>query len=165
MLLRDLLEVTKVKQATILKEQINFKELVNEALSRFENLPGFEKIKFNIQINESVPFLSDKKLIYSIIQNLIENPIKYADYSKPGNSINIDIITSGKGAELIIEDNGIGIPEEYLKKVFDMFFKVNESSNGTGLGLYIVKTTVEKLNGTVKIESTLGIGSKFIVKF
>jgi signal transduction histidine kinase len=78
--------------------------------------------------------------------------------------VNINILTYEKGVELIIEDNGIGIPEEYQKKVFEMFFKVNESSNGTGLGLYIVKTTVEKLNGTVRIESVPGIGSKFIIK-
>ena len=137
--------------------------MIHEAISRFENLPGFEKIKFNIDIDDTILFLSDKKLVFSIIQNLIENPIKYADFSKSSNFLNIKIVTSEKGAELIFEDNGIGITEEYQKKVFDMFYKINNGSNGTGLGLYIVKTTIEKLNGSVRMESTPGVGSVFYV--
>jgi signal transduction histidine kinase len=163
-LLRDLLEVTKVKQATIKPEKINFKELVNEAISRFENLPGYSKLKINVDLKEKGDFYSDKKLLYSIIQNLIENPIKYSDPTKEINTLDINITVSEKGADLIFKDNGIGIPTDYQKKIFDMFFKVNESSNGTGLGLYIVKTTVEKLKGTITIESITGQGSTFYVK-
>jgi signal transduction histidine kinase len=163
-LLRDLLEVTKVKQATIKPEKINFKELVNEAVSRFENVPGYARFKFNVDIKEKTDFYSDKKLLYSIIQNLVENPIKYADLGKASNTLDIQIIVSEKGADLIFKDNGIGIHPDNQKRIFDMFFKVNESSNGTGLGLYIVKTTVEKLNGTISVDSVVGQGSTFYVK-
>lgn len=163
-LLRDLLEVTKVKQATLQIEKINFKELVAEAMAHFENSVGYEKIKFSIDIKESADFYSDKKLVYSLIQNLIENPIKYADFSKPESLVSVQITSSEKGADLIFKDNGIGIPEEFQKRVFDMFFKVNDNSNGTGLGLYIVKSTVEKLNGSIQLESQKGVGSTFYVK-
>ena len=160
-LLIDLLEITKVKQATIQKEKIDFHILTQEVLSSFEKFPGFENIKINTTIHSKTDFYTDKKLLYSLVQNLIENPIKYQDTKKNRSYLDILITTDEKGAHLTFEDNGIGISNEYQKKVFDMFFKVNESSNGTGLGLYIVKTTVEKLNGNISLESSPGKGSTF----
>ena len=65
---------------------------------------------------------------------------------------------------MIFKDNGIGIPKEFQRNIFDMFFKANENANGTGLGLYIVKTSVEKLKGTISLESESGKGSTFYVK-
>ncbi|HEY8402624.1 MAG TPA: two-component regulator propeller domain-containing protein [Cytophagaceae bacterium] len=162
-LLYDLLEVTKVKQATLKFEKISFKEIVSDALYSFENFPGYEKMEFILNIQDTEEFYSDKKLLYSLIQNLIENPIKYLDPQKPKNSLTINITANENYANLAFTDNGIGISEDNLKKVFDMFYKVNDGSNGTGLGLYIVKKTVEKLHGTIRVESTPGIGSTFYV--
>ncbi|MFN3404380.1 MAG: two-component regulator propeller domain-containing protein [Cytophagaceae bacterium] len=163
-LLRDLLEITKVKQAKISPEKINFREIINDVLASFENFPGYENFKIVVAIKEGKPFYSDKNLVYSIIQNLIENPLKYADTSKQEKRLDISIITSEKGADMIFRDNGIGIAKEYQDKIFDMFFKVDETSNGTGLGLYIVKTTVQKLNGYIEVESETGKGTTFHVK-
>ena len=164
-LLLDLLEVTKVKQATVILENINFKEMVKDSLASFNHLPDFDQMQFKINIQDNGKFLLDKKLLYSIIQNLIENPIKYSDSSKPESYLSIDIQASEKGATLKFSDNGLGIPQEYQSKVFDMFYKINEKSNGTGLGLYIVKTSVEKLKGKIRVESQEGIGTTFIVEF
>jgi signal transduction histidine kinase/ligand-binding sensor domain-containing protein len=162
-LLMDLLQITKVKQATIQKEKIDFNNLLNDVISSFSRFPGFENIKINPAVHSKADFHCDKKLLYSLIQNLVENPIKYQDPGKKNCYLDITITTDEKGANLVFEDNGLGIPYEYQKKVFDMFFKMNDSSNGTGLGLYIVKTTVEKLNGTISLESTPGKGSTFTV--
>jgi two-component system, sensor histidine kinase ChiS len=165
-LLSDLLQLTKVKQVIIQKEKINFREMISEAMSSFEHLPGYEKMKFNIDINQNLDFYSDKKLLSSIIQNLIENPIKYKDESKKECRLDIKVkVKNAEEADLTFSDNGLGIPEESQTKIFDMFYKVNESSFGTGLGLYIVKTTVEKLEGTIRLESKSGIGSTFYINF
>ncbi len=164
-LLLDLLQVTKVKQATVTYEHVNFKEMVDSAISSFEHLPGFEKIKIEVEIKDNGKFQSDKKILQSVIQNLIENPIKYHDPQKPVNTLSINIEADETGASLRFSDNGLGIPADMKDKVFEMFYKVNENSNGTGLGLYIVKTSVEKLNGKIDLESTEGIGTTFIVDF
>ncbi|MFZ6008876.1 MAG: sensor histidine kinase, partial [Bacteroidota bacterium] len=65
---------------------------------------------------------------------------------------------------IIFKDNGIGISEQLCPKIFDMFFRATERSEGAGLGLYIVRETVEKLHGSISVESTLGEGTTFKVK-
>jgi ligand-binding sensor domain-containing protein len=164
LLLQDLLTITKIKQSPVKLEKINFKELVNEVLLNFQNFPGYEKMEFYLDIKETLPLMSDRSLLFSIIQNLVENAIKYMDESKPDNILKMEFVISAKGTDIIFNDNGIGIPADFVKNIFDMFFKANESSNGTGLGLYIVKTSVDKLNGTIHVESKLGEGTTFYIK-
>jgi signal transduction histidine kinase len=64
---------------------------------------------------------------------------------------------------IVIEDNGQGIAAEYQERVFDMYFRGSERSKGNGLGLYIVKKAVEKLNGTIRLETSFGAGSVFTI--
>jgi signal transduction histidine kinase len=66
-----------------------------------------------------------------------------------------------KEAEIIFKDNGIGIDTENLNHIFEMFYRASEQSDGSGLGLYIVKNAVDKLGGTIQVESTLGEGTEF----
>jgi signal transduction histidine kinase/ligand-binding sensor domain-containing protein len=162
-LLADLLELTKVKEAKVIKEKINFRELINEALAKFEHLEEYSKINFTIMVKESVDFYSDRKLLYSIIQNLIENPIKYRDVGKDNSYLDISVTVTEQYAELKFSDNGIGIPLDIQHRVFEMFFKATERSKDTGLGLHIVKTSIEKLNGTISLESKPGVGSTFTI--
>ena len=69
------------------------------------------------------------------------------------------------GAHITIADNGIGIKEAYLEKIFEMFYRATQKSNGSGIGLYIVKEAVDKLNGTITVESTFGEGTTFKLMF
>lgn len=154
-----------VRKTALQLEKIHFNEMVADVLKSFENFPGYERMKISIDIRESIPFYSDKKLLNSIIQNLIENPIKYHDPNKSINTLDIKISVTKKMTELVFADNGVGISKEDQKHIFDMFFKANENANGTGLGLYIVKTTIEKLHGTIHLESEPGKGSTFTVRF
>jgi len=163
-LLMDLLMVTKVRQTSLQLEKIDFEEMVREILDSFQNAPGYDKMNITTEIKCHDDFYSDKKLLHSVIQNLIENPIKYQDSEKSRSSLTIKITVFKNGqAELVFKDNGLGIKKEFQKQIFDMFFKANEHANGTGLGLYIVKTTVEKLKGTIRLESEEGKGSTFYV--
>jgi two-component system, sensor histidine kinase ChiS len=164
-LLADLLELTKVKEAKVVKEKINFRELINDSLAKFEHMEGYNKLNFTIMVKELTEFYSDKKLLNSIIQNLIENPIKYQDPLKENRYLDIVANVTDKYAELKFSDNGIGIPYEIQGRVFEMFFKASERSGDTGLGLHIVKTSVEKLNGHITLNSKPGVGSVFTVTF
>jgi signal transduction histidine kinase len=164
-LLADLLELTKVKEAKVSKEKINFREMINEALAKFEHMEGYDKLNITVMVKEDAEFYSDKKLLNSIIQNLIENPIKYQDPRKENCYLDISVTIEEKRVELKFSDNGIGIPYEIQNRVFEMFFKSSERSGDTGLGLYIVKTSVEKLNGHIILDSKPGIGSAFTITF
>jgi signal transduction histidine kinase len=162
-LLGDLLELTKVKEVKIQKKEIDFKIVTDEVLKSFAHFQGFEKMKFDIQIQQTGGFKTDEKMVYSIVQNLTENAIKYMDPLKSDPFLKIEIKSDAERASLQFTDNGSGIPEEAQAKIFDMFYKVNTSSAGTGLGLYIVKTSVEKLGGNIGLKSDAGKGSSFLI--
>ena len=143
-------------------EKIKFKVIINEIIENFQFHENYKKTKFNIVIKQSRDFFSDTKIIKSIIQNLIENAIKYGNYK---GTILIDVMieeTSG-GINLKVADNGIGIDPELHEKIFDMFFRGTELSSGTGMGLYILKKSVEKLKGKIELKSEKRKGSTFTI--
>lgn len=164
-LLADLLRLTKAKQAEVEKQHLNLPEMVEEVIGSFKNSGHFDRIQFNVNIEENLSFESDEKMIYSVVQNFIENGIKYCDIKKEQPYLNISVKQEPGKTTFIFEDNGLGIHPDHLPKIFDMFFKINPSSEGTGLGLHIVKVTIEKLGGTIKVNSRSGFGSLFTITF
>ena len=154
-LLIDLVSIVNVTQGKLTISVINFETLIDEILESLKNRPGFSSIIFKKNIkSDSLFFQSDFRLIYSVLQNIIDNAIKYRKDSSLVDAIiiiNISIVKNN--AQIIVSDNGIGIASELLDKVFDMFFRATAESTGTGLGLYIVKNSVEKLGGEIRIES------------
>jgi len=155
----DLIELTKVKDWHVQKDKIDFIQIVDDCLSSFNYLPKYAKVDIQLNIDEKINFLSDKSLVNTIIQNLIENGIKYARNEKP--FLKIDIQKEDENLSIKVSDNGIGIDEIYHKKIFDMFFRACEEVSGTGLGMYILSKAIEKLEGNVQLESKLGVGSTF----
>ena len=114
-------------------------------------------------MDESRPLITDKNRLNIILNNLISNAITYQDPSKNDPLVNIKVDMSDTETNIIVKDNGIGISKELQEKIFDMFFRGSENSDGSGLGLYIVKESVEKLNGTINVRSVPGKGSEFRV--
>jgi len=98
-----------------------------------------------------------------ILNNLIGNAIKYHDPNKLSQYIKIDLMTDDNNINLSIEDNGIGIEDEHFTKIFTMFYRATERSKGSGLGLYIVNETVQKLGGLISFNSTFGAGTRFLL--
>ena len=98
-----------------------------------------------------------------ILSNLVSNAIKYQDKKKEERYSKVAIRNNNGNAHIIIEDNGIGISEKDTEKIFEMFYRATSLSKGSGLGLYIVKETIDKLNGSIEITSELNKGSLFSV--
>ena len=162
-ILEDLLTFTKLKTAQLKKTRIDARTMIQDILETFSHFNGFERLKISMDIQEEEPFVTDEKTLYSILQNLIENAIKYQDSHKEESWLNITIIATTTQTTISFEDNGSGISESHLAKIFDMFYKVNDKSIGSGLGLYILKQAVQKLPGTVQVKSIQGKGSTFTI--
>lgn len=164
-LLADLLRLTKAKNAEVEKQEINLPAMIDEIIQSFKNIRHFKRIQFNLDLPEEIYFRSDEKMLYSVIQNFVENGIKYCDPRKEQPYLNILVTQEGGKTTFSFRDNGLGIAEEHLPKIFDMFYKIDPASEGTGLGLHIVKVTIEKLSGTLRVRSGKGIGSLFTLAF
>jgi len=147
-------------------QQLVFKEVLIREI--FDHVcEGFrEEIEqFGIRTQSGVtldkPFVSYPAMIKTIIENLVENAIHF----RGSKESYIQLRAYGDGDHVIIEieDNGQGIREEYREKIFDMYYRANERSKGNGLGLYIVKKAVQKLNGTIQLITDFGKGSRFVI--
>lgn len=145
-------------------EYINFEMIMQETLSSFQSMPGISNFETSIQVNLHDKFLSNKKVIYSIFHNLIQNAFKYRDLSKKISYLNIHISQVDKELLMVFNDNGVGIDKSDLNKVFEMFFRGNVKSDGSGLGLFVVKSLVGKLAGEISLVSSLGVGSEFKIR-
>lgn len=161
--IKAMLNFSKSTRSKNKAESIDFNDLILQCLQELQGLPGYEEVTQQLQpASQGVAFYSDKMKLQIILANLISNAIKYRDPLKE-SYMNIQIRLSTIAAEIVISDNGIGIPVKYQNQIFDMFFRATERSEGSGLGLYLVKQTVAKLEGEIIIESEQGKGTTFKV--
>lgn len=143
---------------------INFMVEVNNSITNFHHVYTTKNLEIRTKIIQWYPFHSDLTKIRIILNNLISNSIKYRkNLAEEFSYINIYIETSEEEAAIIIEDNGEGIPTDKLQKIFDMFYRASENSEGSGLGMYIVKNVIKKLNAKIDVQSKEGEGTKFII--
>lgn len=143
---------------------VRWEDLLNETLENFKHFEGADQVNISTHIDQAEDFIADELRIKIVLNNLVSNAIKYRDQQKPDKSINIRINCGPHKTSLEVQDNGIGIAEENQGQLFEMFYRSNENDQGSGIGLYIVKEAVEKLGGSVQVESALGTGSKFVVE-
>lgn len=162
-ILMDLLNITKITQGSLTIVDINIKEVILNIISSFENLPESEKIKWELHFDEHETLHLDKSLVNNIFQNLIINAIKYHDRTKENPKVKISTELVKEEMIIKVEDNGEGIPEDLQHNIFDMFFRGNSKSTGSGLGLYIVKNAVEKSGGRLELFSKEKVGSTFTI--
>src|SRR5688572_4394523 len=164
-ILADLIEVTKIAQGKMDSSSFDLKQLVEDTIVSLRNIPQAAGMQFRQEVDLDRELTSDKNLIGTIIQNLVHNAILYRKTT--GGASYVRVKAWQKDALVFIEvsDNGIGISSELQEKIFDMFFRGNHASKGTGLGLYIVRQAVEKLKGKIILKSKPLEGSSFTVVF
>ena len=107
---------------------------------------------------EISPVYADLMMINRIITNLLDNAIKYTD---SGGTITVQVLDSDDSVAIQITDTGIGISETHIREIFNPFYRIRRDSEGSGLGLFIVRTMVEAHNGTILVNSIPGEGSVF----
>ena len=167
-LVKDLLQLSRLdyKQEKWYKKEGDLINLLDVAVKKVEMMAKVKDQHLNILYNPSANIRvdMDKDRMEQVILNLLSNAIKYTGEN---GRIDIDAYDSGRNAHVIVTDNGIGIPENLLSRVFERFFRVDKArsrgAGGTGLGLAISKQIVEEHKGTIEIESKERRGTRVIV--
>ncbi|WP_133259643.1 sensor histidine kinase [Pseudochryseolinea flava] len=159
--IKEIIDYSRNARTETANEPIKVGTLVRETIEALRFNHNADKIQFKQLINDDVIIFSDRIRLTIILNNLIANSIKYHDFSKPIPTIEIGY-RSAQNA-IYVTDNGIGIATIYQDKIFNMFFRGSDRSTGSGLGLFITREVVEKLGGSIILESTEGKGSTFTV--
>lgn len=162
--IRDIIDFSRNARVEIKTEVINFKKIIEEVIDNLKYLNEGNLIEPTITINGTEPFVTDPKRLSIILNNLISNAFKYFNPEESKPHIIIQVHHTKNYCTITIADNGIGIPSGHLEHIFKMFYRAHEESKGSGLGLYIVKETVEKLNGKIQVQSTVGKGTVFDIR-
>jgi PAS domain S-box-containing protein len=161
--IRDIVDHSRNARLPVEGKPVDVQKCINEAFEQFHFLENMDKIRKDIQIRQETIFITDPKRFQIIINNLISNAIKYADPSKPDPYLEISVDINSHRALFKFHDNGEGIMKELQDQIFDMFFRASSRGTGSGLGLYIVKEVVHKLNGEITVQSDYGKESTFTV--
>ncbi len=159
--LKEILDYSRNARSEVKIERVYLQKLIEDMFERLHYMEGSDRIEKIVMVDEQWPFYSDPQRLSVIFNNLISNAIKYRSPREDHQFIRIHIAVNATKAVIDFEDNGIGIPPELQTKIFDMFFRATELSEGAGLGLYIVKEAVDKLHGTIRVASTTTRGTLF----
>lgn len=161
--IRDLADFSRNARLELEHNLIDWRSLLNETLENLQFADHADRIRKSISIDFDTPFYSDPVRIGIVFNNLISNAIKYQNLQRDDAAVDISISKVGDSARIRIADNGIGIAREHQSKVYNLFFRASIQSYGSGMGMYIVKNAVDRLKGTIHLESEEGQGSTFTV--
>jgi two-component system sensor histidine kinase SenX3 len=166
-LVTEIIQLSRVESSDILAKArpTNVGAIIREALERTVVIADAHKIEINAKYPEDVSVMGDGELLTVAVKNLLENAIQYSDSGKP---VGIGVTTRNGHVDIIVTDQGVGIPPEEQARVFERFYRVDESrdrtTGGTGLGLSLVKHIALSHRGEVTLFSQPGVGSTFTIR-
>jgi signal transduction histidine kinase len=161
--INEITDYARNSRTEIVYETIQLHALAEEVYATLQFHEKAKLITWSNDIDKDLNIQTDQYRLRILLTNLLANGIKYADTSKPNPLLTIKGRVKNNSLILSIEDNGIGIAADKLPKLFQMFYRATESESGSGLGLYIAKEAVEKLNGQIKVKSISRKGTTFLV--
>lgn len=165
-LINDILTLSHIEQQKEVKEQlIDVNKILGDVYILIKSTADKKEIELELKNNEIGQLLGDSDKFKQMLINLVDNAVKYTE---PGGYVKIIPKSYEDYFSVTIEDNGVGISKEEIPRLFERFYRVDKArsraNGGTGLGLAIVKHILVLFNGNIEVESTLGVGSKFIIK-
>lgn len=163
-LINDILVLSKIESETAIEEDEFLPNgIIEDVINMVRNTAEQKNIEIILTQKNNEFLFGDKDRFMQVVLNLVENAVKY---SNEGATVKVLSYADRENYIFSVEDNGIGIPEEDLPRIFERFYRVDKArkSGGTGLGLAIVKHIVKLFNGDIFVESKIGEGSKFVVK-
>ncbi len=164
-LVENILTVSKTKAENIIYKKVDINTVIEKVITMISEQYKEHKIVFNKNVKNNISRLDEDKL-QQILTNLLDNACKY---SSAGSTVKITSDSREEMAVVKVQDNGVGIKQENFDKLFKKFSRIENhltsTTQGNGLGLYITKQLVEKMNGQIDLESVFGEGTTFTVKF
>ncbi len=161
-LVDDMLDISRINTGKLRleKSDINLSILLEDLVERF--MPQFEAVNCQVKCEIQAEVIGhwDSYKIEQVINNLFSNSIRYS----PGRPVEIHLIKEAQKAIISIKDYGVGIEAANLERIFERFERASSANSGLGLGLYITRQIIELHEGSIKVESQLGQGAKFIIE-
>ncbi len=159
--IKNVIEISRNARTDVKVDFFSLKELLHEVVENNDYLEGMTSMTIKLSIDFEEDIRLDKSRLEIVLNNLISNAIKYRKKQVNNPYINITAQKSANALNISVADNGSGIDALHKERIFEMFYRGSESSEGSGLGLYIVKATLEKLDGTIEMDSEVDKGTTF----
>lgn len=159
--IEDILDYSRNARVEFHFTELNFEEIIEDIRGNHKFMDGAKDVVINLDVQLDAVFVSDIGRVKIILNNLISNAVKYQNNKNNDSFVLIKIRCDQTKATIEVTDNGIGIASNDHEEIFKMFHRATNLSTGSGLGLYIVNEALEKLGGTIKLESELGKGATF----
>jgi PAS domain S-box-containing protein len=160
--IKSMLDYSRNTRTATTIENIDIEALLRECIGELEYMRHFERLHIDLHIGEQELY-ADVFRLKIIFSNLVSNAIKYQDFNKPESRLTIEVKPEGDQLIITFTDNGVGIDQAYQNRIFNMFFRASEQSEGSGLGLYIVRQAAGILNGSIDLKSEAGKGTQFTI--
>ena len=163
-LVRNLLTLSQLEadMLELKREEISIKEMLDTIMDTFEIMAEVKGVEIAMECPRELVVGCDKQWTREAISNIVKNCI---EHTKEGGSVRISVQQNNLATEIEIRDTGEGIPKEHLPNIFKRFYKApGASNNSVGIGLSMSKQIIMRQNGTITVESEVGVGSKFLIK-
>lgn len=161
--IKEIIDFSRNARMELQIEPVNILKMVREIIENLRFLDGASQMTFQLEIDTTLSAKTDPVRLKMVLSNLLSNAIRYRDRMKKQQMVVISAEEDDETVRILVHDNGVGIEPEHQKRIFEMFYRGSEHSEGSGLGLYIVQETLTKISGKITVESTKGEGSTFNV--
>jgi two-component system sensor histidine kinase SenX3 len=166
-LVQDIIQLSRVQSADVAgsTQEVDLSLVVAEAVDRNRVQANKKKIQVKVSTSDKLRVFGDLELLTTAVKNLIENAISYSDND---TSVSVTLRKKNGVAEIAVKDKGAGIAPEDLERIFERFYRIDQSrsraTGGTGLGLSLVKNITQKHLGEIQVKSKVGSGSTFTLR-
>jgi signal transduction histidine kinase len=160
--IRDIINFSRNQRANNPGEVISLHDLIQQNYEALRNIEAAPQVRLENEVPPSLTMVGDKMRLDIVLSNLIANSMQYSNPRKD-SVVKFTASTTADQITLVLEDNGIGISKQHLPRIFEMFYRATESSKGSGLGLYIVQEAINRLHGTIAVESVEREGTRFAI--
>lgn len=161
--IKSILDYSRNARIEPTPEVLDVNAIIHNHIEQIKHMREALQIKFEVNVQQTGEFCTDKMRFTTIVNNLITNAVKYQRVNEVNQSIKIDFTFTADTGCLVVTDNGEGIPNDKIDKLFGMFVRLSTKSAGSGLGLYMCKEMVEKMGGLIEVTSEVNVGSSFKV--
>lgn len=159
----DVLSHSKNLKMDVTVDLVDMHELIAKTFDDLNFLAGTDEIERIVEVKGEELF-SDRWRLGEVFRNLLSNAIKYRRTDGERPLVKVIVRVTRHHCEIDVSDNGIGVESALVPRIFEMFFRASDRSDGSGLGLYIVRNAIERLSGTIDVQSEAGVGTRFTIR-